>query len=311
MRRPALWRNWQRRRRRRRVVADLTWLADHAGRFDQSTELARALAGVTDLVCGDIGAERRHLERAQELAGRCHADTEEPALGILAARLRLQARLPSDPVLESGRDGVPADSAADLADRAVAASEAGFRDARHDLLLDAASVHARAGRSDAAARLLESVLAERTPHLPDGDGRIYAALWELAGLHRTARRPVEAEPVARRLLALLEDGRGGWRETFRALEGLTVALARQRRFAEAVPVLRRALGLLEDNYGTRHPVLVRRVRQLAALCRRAGDADAAAAWRTRLATLADAVDVWDMADVTVEDADTVTGSASR
>lgn len=269
-----LTRRWHARwndHRRQRVIDDLNRLTHHRRDHERSIELAMALEGVARV------ASPTHpqfcLEPALTLVENELPDTDERKLRILRHLIATHDWHP-----------LPEARILALCDRALAAADVAYRDARLDVLQRVADLYAKHGRLADGIALWKDALEiwSRGGGLDDTSS-VALALDRLLTLNHDARRHADAEAAGRRLIAMQDDWH--WRFRLGTMHRLAVAVARQRRPGDAEPLLRGCLAILEKAHGSDDPYIARCVRQLANLCARSGKTAEAAALRARAAAL--------------------------
>jgi len=108
------------------------------------------------------------------------------------------------------------------------------------------------GRFGDAERLLISALEQAEKFGPE-DLRVADSANDLAVLYTNAGRPLEAELLFRRALAIRENGLGPDHPGVgAAVQNLGILYAIQKRYQEAEPLLKRSLAINLNEYGGKH-----------------------------------------------------------
>lgn len=109
------------------------------------------------------------------------------------------------------------------------------------------------GRLNDAERLLTAALEQAEKYGPE-DLRVADAANDLAVMYATAGKPLEAELLFTRALAIGEKGLGKDHPGVGAtVQNLGILYATQRKYEQAEPLLKRALAISLKEYGVQHP----------------------------------------------------------
>ena len=144
----------------------------------------------------------------------------------------------------------------------------------------------RTGQTDAAAKLLATLLAEARAQLPQGSPALGGRLAQLGMAMVNAKAYVEAEPLLRESLTIREKTQPDAWPTFNTQSLLGGALLSQKKYAEAEPLLRKGYEGMKQREKTIPPQgkarLTEALERVVQLYEATGKQDEAAKWRKEL-----------------------------